>query len=511
MTGDINSIAAPLPTAPTRPTTSAADALKILTPLDNLLNIGDSAKAEVLTLKQTPQDFQLALRLTLASGLQTIVQASSSQPLPQGSQLTVTQLPAGSLAVLVQQVKSASVATLTQVDTQKLPIGTLLQGKVLSSQPLNQSGNLAPVYRTLVTLLNSALAGSTLSLDSPQPLRPGSLLTAQVQGSQNLAFVPLSGRLDQLAVSQQLNAQQSRQGSLDALLGALQNPDLPDSLKASADKLLAGLPDIRQMADPKAVAQALNASGLFLEARLLAGTAAQGPDLKSDLLRLIAQLPVPMNPAQAANTLAQVLPGYIRSALGTLGQVGEKPQASSFPLPSRLLQSLEGEDDLEHLLRLASAAISRLQSHQLSSLEQTGTTADGRMQTTWQLEIPMRNHQDIVPLQVKLQREDTRQQTPRERNEPHEPVEKLWRVELAFDLNPLGPLQVQAQLLRGSLSSELWAEQPSTASLIESQLGNLRQRLLASGLNVGELNCHLGTPPQGSRTHLEQRWVDETA
>ncbi|MDR3454778.1 MAG: hypothetical protein P4L96_18605, partial [Rhodoferax sp.] len=248
MTGDINSIAPPPPTAPTRPTASAGDVLKVLTPLDSLLNIGDSAKAEVLALKQTPQDFQLALHLTLASGLQTTVQASSSQPLPLGSQLTVTQLPAGSLAVLVQQVKSASVATLTQLDTQKLPIGTLLQGKVLSSQLLNQSGNLPPIYRALVTLLNSALVGSTLTLDSPQPLRPGSLLSAQVQGSQNLAFVPLSGRLDQLAVSQQLNGQQSRQGSLDALLSAVQDlsgsEDLPDSLKASADTLLAGLPDI---------------------------------------------------------------------------------------------------------------------------------------------------------------------------------------------------------------------------------------------------------------------------
>jgi hypothetical protein len=34
---------------------------------------------------------------------------------------------------------------------------------------------------------------------------------------------------------------------------------------------------------------------------------------------------------------------------------------------------------------------------------------------------------------------------------------------------------------------------------------------LASGLNVGDLDCHLGTPPQGPQTRLEQRWVDETA
>jgi hypothetical protein len=205
------------------------------------------------------------------------------------------------------------------------------------------------------------------------------------------------------------------------------------------------------------------------------------------------------------------LPSFVRSALGTLGQVSAKPTPGGFPLPSRLLQSQDGEGDLEHLLRLAAAAVSRLQSHQLASLEQSGLTDDGRLQTTWQLEIPMRNLQDIVPLQVKLQREEPAEPEPQDKREEKEAKQPLWRVELAFDLDPLGPLQVQAQLIQGRLSSQLWAEQPYTASLIESHLGRLRERLLAAGLNVGDLDCHLGSPPQGPQTRLEQRWVDETA
>jgi hypothetical protein len=173
---------------------------------------------------------------------------------------------------------------------------------------------------------------------------------------------------------------------------------------------------------------------------------------------------------------------------------------------------MDGEGDLEHLLRLAAAAVSRLQSHQLSSLEQTGVTDDGRLMSTWQLEIPMRNLQDIVPLQVKFQREEAPEKDQQnERRDEREPKQQLWRVDLAFDMEPLGPLQIQAQLIKGSLSSQLWAERPYTASLIESHLAELRQRLLASGLNVGDLDCHLGTPPQGPQTRLEQRWVDETA
>jgi hypothetical protein len=290
-------------------------------------------------------------------------------------------------------------------------------------------------------------------------------------------------------------------------------------LRSAAARLLAGLPDVQQLSTPKGLALALASSGAFLESKLLNGqNPTLVPDMKGDLLKLVAQLSqgLPANTSLGAiitaNTLAQAMPNFVRNALGMLGQVSAKPSPSGFPLPERLLQSAEGEDDLEHLLRLAAAAVSRLQSHQLSSLEQTGVTADGRLMSTWQMEIPMRNMQDIVPLQVKFQREDApEKEQPKERREEREPKQQLWRVELAFAMEPLGPLQIQAQLIKGSLCGQLWAERPYTASLIESNLAGLRDRLVSAGLNVGDLDCHLGRPPQGPQTRLEQRWVDETA
>jgi hypothetical protein len=142
--------------------------------------------------------------------------------------------------------------------------------------------------------------------------------------------------------------------------------------------------------------------------------------MKADLLKLIAQL-TPGLPANtnlnaiiAANTLAQALPSFVRNALGMLGQVSAKPCRAVSRCPTACC-CLDGEGDLEHLLRLAAAAVSRLQSHQLSSLEQTGVTDDGRLLSTWQLEIPMRNLQDIVPLQVKFQREEAPKRTATQR------------------------------------------------------------------------------------------------
>ncbi|MBD8709400.1 flagellar hook-length control protein FliK [Pseudomonas sp. CFBP 13711] len=543
MTGDIPNLSpVAAATALLRAGVPAGEVLKLMEPREGLLTSGQVASAEVVSLKQLGQDFQLLLKLTMDNGRQTTLPVSSSLPLTPGTSVNVAQGSADTLTISVLDLQKAVTNSLTSIDTRQLPAGTLLQGKVLTTQVAAQnvaqlagqslgqsSASAQPAnYRSIVILLNTALAGTSLTVDSPQPLRVGSLLSAQVQNSQALNFVALPNRLDELALAQQLSTQQSRQGSLQGLITALQNmpppaadgDDLSPSLRASIEQLLADLPDIPQMTTAKGVAQALNASGLFMESRLLAGqNPTLVPDMKANLLRLVTQLlpglpgNVSYDAAAAGNTLARAMPSVLRSAFGTLGLVAPPSDTINFPLPPRTLGHPESKDDLEMLLKLAAGAISRLQSHQLGGLEQTRTNADGTQVTTWQLEIPMRNAHDIVPLQVKVQREET----PERDEHSDTPVqeakerEKLWRLELAFDLEPLGPLQVQAQLIAGSIASQLWAEREGSAELISSELDNLRARLVACGLNVKELECNRGVPPQGPRTVLEQRWIDENA
>ncbi|MGH8409008.1 MAG: flagellar hook-length control protein FliK, partial [Pseudomonas sp.] len=318
MTGEINLPTLPptLPAGPA-PAPAAGELLKLLEPQTGLIDPGKTVNAEVLALKQGGDAFQLLLKLTLEGGRQTLVQASSSQPLPLGTQVEVSQTPSGNLSISLQQALSSSVAALTRIDTSQLPVGTLLQGKVLTTQALPQGANQPVVYRSLVSVLNNVLSGATLTVESPQPLRVGSLLSAVVQSAQTLSFVPLSGRQDQLAVAQQLSTQQSRQGSLDVVFTALQSLPATSSdstgadLRAAAERLLAGLPDLAQASNPKVLAQLIQNSGTFLEAKLLAGQNPQIPplDMKGALLRFVADL-LPSLPAStnlnailAANTL----------------------------------------------------------------------------------------------------------------------------------------------------------------------------------------------------------------
>lgn len=488
---------APSPAVSLRANAVTALTLQLAQPLNQLLVDGEKAQAEVINVREQTQQFLLTLRLTLNGGQQTTLQASSPRALEQGTQLNVSAINQQRLSAVVQSTQQQT--ALNTLDLAQTPIGTQIQGKVISSQALaGQSG-----YQVVISLLNGAMAGKQLNIQTQLALNPGSLLTAQVQNSQSLSLIPLDSRLNQLAVLSLLSTQQTKQGSLEAALktlSGLANANLPEGIKTALDKLLSGLPDANQLSSPKGLSQALANSGQFLESRLLGGLAASN-DLKANLLRLVSQLQLSLPGVSSAlnpASMGQALPALLREVLG-------RQPSLSFPLPNRMLHHASAEPDLEMLLKLAAAAIARLQTHQLSSLAQSQTGPDGTQLTTWQIEIPMRTQQELTSLQLKVQSE----QSPEQAAKPT--PEALWRIELAFNLEPLGPLQVQAQLLQGTLSGQLWAERESTATLIEAELEHLRTRLHNGGLIVGELQCHQGLPSQGQRTHIEQRWVDERA
>lgn len=118
----------PLPSS--RPNAVAADlAVKLLQPLQGLLASGETAKAEVIALKEMAQSFQLLLKLTLDNGRQTTLEANSPRPIAQGTSLAVTALSETRLALAVL---AGGEKALTSLDLEKLPVGTLLQGKVVA-------------------------------------------------------------------------------------------------------------------------------------------------------------------------------------------------------------------------------------------------------------------------------------------------------------------------------------------------------------------------------------------
>ena len=177
-----------LPATPViaRPVQNATDlALKLLQPLGGLMSAGESADAEVIALKETAQSFQVLLKLTLANGTQTTLEASSPRPLAQGSLLSITALSDTRLAMALKGGERA----LGSLDLELLPVGSLVQGKVVSSELASQGKAQAAVYKVMVNLINTPLAGNQLALS-------GALLHALQHGLVFAALLLLAQALE---------------------------------------------------------------------------------------------------------------------------------------------------------------------------------------------------------------------------------------------------------------------------------------------------------------------------
>lgn len=509
--------ALPVRAAAAQASDAGAQILQALQSLDDLIPPGSTATAEVLATRPAGQNFQFLLQLQLAQGSSVLLTTQSpTNNLPVGSQLLVSTLGSTQLAVLLQSLEGdAPPPPLQQLDLRQLPVGTTLQLRVLSNL-LQQSPGTAPTYEVIAKALSSNLEGRQLKLESARPVPVGSLLTVVIKDSQEVTVLPMAQRLDQLDIDRQLQGQGQRQLSMNALLQWLEDvpeADLPPSVGAALKSLLANLEHTEALTTAQGWTRALARSGLQLEQQLLDRS---GPDLQEDfkanLLRLVDRLlaSVPgdalRNPQVAVQTAQQNLPDALRRALGDAATANRQPTALDFPLGERDGRGLSAANaELDELLQLATGVIARLQTHQLASLAQTQILPDGYYLSTWQTEIPWRDGERLGAVQVRFQEE---RPPPDSRGEARD---SLWKVELAFDLAPLGPLQVRAQLASGRLSSEFWAEKGATATLIDTELPHLRDRLLAAGFVVGDLSSRQGRPARNPRTSLEQRWIDDTA
>ncbi|MFB1011932.1 MAG: flagellar hook-length control protein FliK, partial [Thiopseudomonas sp.] len=456
------------------------------------------------------QQFSLQLRLQLPNGQQVNMQAQSNQPASVGQNLVMTAL--GGQTFSLSAAGPAAVMQLTRFDPAQYPAGSQIQARVLQVEARPQ-GN----FQITLTLNNGARTGDHFTVESPKALAVNSLISARVNGSFELSLIPAGQNFRQLAVQQELGGQFVRQGSPAAVLqqlmqltgeGAAALDKLPSDSQKLIQQLLGSLPELGGKLSGPQLAELIKNSGILLESRLHADAASQ-QDIKANLLRLIAQiLPQqahanPLGAATQAGLTSQALPQLLRELGGPAASLRE--QALRFPVTSRILEKLDNPNDLGSLLRLAAAAISRLQTHQLSSLAQTYTTQDGTQVTTWQTEVPMRDQANVVPLQVRFQQE---QHNPADEQNQQPPV---WRLELSFDIDPLGPMHVQVNLQEDNLSSLLWAERERTASLVSKELHVLRDKLLAAGLNIRELDCRQGIPPAAPKALIEQRWIDDLA
>tara|TARA_R110000868_G_scaffold93450_3_gene258445 strand:+ start:6834 stop:8576 length:1743 start_codon:yes stop_codon:yes gene_type:complete len=543
-------------------------ALQLLRPID-ALQLGAGAKVPAEVVQSNPStstggQFDVMLRIARAdTGAPATLQTSSPQPFTTGTQVLIqavsqTQL----LAVLQPSGTAATTEPLTRLDPTQFPPGSAVQAKVLSQQPVNEAAGKQVAFALLAKIIQGAGMGNLLQLTSNQPVEPGTQLNASVGAQGELRVLASGAQQRQLDLLQGLRDTLQNQASSEPLLKRLDQlqasprglPAVP-ALHQAISNVLQQITTPQQLTTANGVANAIKQSGLFLEPNLAkladsliaqatakqnigpagSGTTDAGSQLNTAAQRIMPALDklLPLlsglsTPPGTHEPLAGVdLKGTLVSLLINLQQQlppsslnalnppqGPWQQASQaatqqqlkaglFPLPTRALQALGEANDLGSLLRLTAALLSRIQHHQLQSLGQTQSFSDGSTQTTWQLEIPLRDGHQFSHVQMRIQRDNP----PPDAKQQAEPVAQ-WEVRLSFNLDELGSMQAIARLRKDKVSTEFWAERAETLSLLDTQMSELRDRLLAKGLDVGELSCHRGSPPP-PRQALQQTWIDE--
>ncbi|MFC3115607.1 flagellar hook-length control protein FliK [Cellvibrio fontiphilus] len=210
-------------------------------------------------------------------------------------------------------------------------------------------------------------------------------------------------------------------------------------------------------------------------------------DLKGALLGVLHQV----EPELTATTIA------LGADATKLNMPGALPQLLNFLMqkqPAELSQKqLRAQlAMLVHQYTLGSLA--KIQLQQIHTLNHQQTQADQPQPTqSWQMEIPVRQGQDIHPLTIQLEQKWI--------DDPNEPDKKetkrvrQWNVMLGFDLPLLGHFYAQLALLNNRVSIKFWAENENTLAQAQNRLESFQQQLEHEGIQIAQLQCLPGLPP----------------
>lgn len=472
-------------------------------------------------------------------------------PTPSGNGNTPVRVPTGVNAPSVasgSSTPSAATVGAAILDALALADGESIQARVLARLPdapgeskLPQQYLLALTGRTTPATTEAAGAGNlagtlrvatqtTLPVQALiQILRRGSELQLQDMppGSPPAAPLPptltriLAGVLPwQFRLDQGLNQLQQALPALvpttvDTAQGAAPSatavPDTPNIRQAQTllNTFLQRLPDSTTLSQwarqadggGTAIRQWLQNSGLFAEANLLrADTSATQADLKlvlnrilQPLLGLVSQGNDPLNALQRFKPMTS--PELLLNPL-------------QFPQPALLghLPTAAPREELQvgDLLRLLAGMLNRITAQQLQSqLATPQTPNDPAPAQQWLLDLPWVDPRgETRVMQMRVERDDTE-----ERDANGKRRVRQWRLQLALQLDGLGPVLFDLTLQAGALSTRIWAENAQALPRIQAALPELETHLHRLGLEVTRLECRQGHPST-PRTRLEHRLLD---
>lgn len=251
---------------------------------------------------------------------------------------------------------------------------------------------------------------------------------------------------------------------------------LPRSVLEAAQRLWSSLPDAQSLQDPDGLAEALNRSGAFLEAKLASAYKGTNPatiasDLKALMLALSRAIHDSGGRASAARSdTAGHAP--VPTQQGPLASLPSAP--ATFSLIDTPAQQLH------ELARQTEGALARLTTLQLAN----GASEPGAQSIL--IELPVRHDDRTSMLRLKIEQEE-------QRRGEHE-GNGAWAVEAALDLGPVGALHARVTLSGHRVGVQLRAESAGVVQALSARSDELEAMLRDAGLEVDRIVCLHGMP-----------------
>lgn len=268
----------------------------------------------------------------------------------------------------------------------------------------------------------------------------------------------------------------SVQGGLAPLLAdltaAASRPDLPQAVRAAARAMLSLGLDGAAL-DGKAIETAVLKSGVFLDGAAAKGEPVEG-DMKLALLSLRNALRSALPEGVRVPALSSSLPPPHRAAL----PVGEQPALPSIAL-------LDGDATSLRLLSETDAALARTTLLQLASLPDASQVNNTQRLV---VDIPIATPQGHAVIQLQVEPDPSHRSASGQERQPS------WRINLAIDIEPLGPVRASVTQIDGRTHVNLFAEREGSARALRDDLPTLQTQLAEAALEPGDLHCRSGVP-----------------
>lgn len=373
-----------------------------------------------------------------------------------------------------------------------------------------------------------------LNAQTSLPLKTGDTLVLQVTGrhaGQQPVLTIRQSSNPQVAVNQALRESLPQQKPIQPLLEQIARlpaaEQLPKPLQKATDALLRNSLALKPGIQPDEVRKAIENSGLFMENKLARQKTQQLPqDFKANLSRLLqtgqqlvkqsvapehnqpapaaaatqATAPTPAEPVQhplarTAEVKAQALTDNIAKAVqqtniraeAQVPTTPETPAASKVEHRAATLSPAHtaatekhgdhqplNPDNLLQIISKASGALHKLQSQQLSHLQ---NLQEG--QPNWHLSIPLTMDGRPTLLELRIQKEATSSHAGKPETDSDS-----WRFQLQLDLESLGPMQVNLHLKGNHLNTHFVVQETRTQALLQQHRQQLIDALAARELQI---------------------------